>query len=135
MSRRIARPHGTSAALFATSVHDHLSEGISITDIAARVGVTPRTLQNGFRRAFNLTPAEYIRRAQASTHRCIRALLAADATAGVTNLMMNVGIVNFGRYAHVLLASKSGDFPVDDAKSCKAPMSTWIQRRRGAPCL
>jgi AraC-like DNA-binding protein len=60
-------------------VHDHLSEGISITDIAARVGVTPRTLQNGFRRAFNL--------------------LAADATAGVTNLMMNVGIVNFGRYA------------------------------------
>ena len=28
-----------------------------------------------------------------------RALLAADETAGVTKLMMNVGIVNFGRYA------------------------------------
>jgi hypothetical protein len=25
--------------------------------------------------------------------------LAADANTGVTNLMMNVGIVNFGRYA------------------------------------
>jgi len=45
-------------------VHDHLSEGISVADIAARVGVTPRTLQNGFRKSFNLTPAEYIRRAR-----------------------------------------------------------------------
>ena len=78
-------------------VHEHLSEGISITDIAARIGVTPRTLQNGFRKAFNLTPAEYIRRARIDALH--RALLAADATAGVTNLMMNVGIVNFGRYA------------------------------------
>ena len=78
-------------------VHDHLSEGISIADIAARIGVTPRTLQNGFRRAFNLTPAEYIRRARVDALH--QALLTADATAGVTNLMMNVGIVNFGRYA------------------------------------
>jgi AraC-like DNA-binding protein len=78
-------------------VHDHLAEGISITDIAARVGVTPRTLQNGFRKAFNLTPAEYIRRARIEALH--RALLAADASAGVTDLMMNVGIVNFGRYA------------------------------------
>jgi AraC-like DNA-binding protein len=78
-------------------VHEHLAEGISITDIAARVGVTPRTLQNGFRKAFNLTPAEYIRRARVDALH--RALLAADASEGVTNLMMNVGIVNFGRYA------------------------------------
>ena len=78
-------------------VHDHLSEDISVTDIAAQVGVTPRTLQNGFRKAFNLTPAEYIRRARVDALH--QALLAADASTGVTNLMMNVGIVNFGRYA------------------------------------
>ena len=78
-------------------VHEHLSEGISIADIAARVGVTPRTLQNGFRKAFNLTPAEYIRRARVDALH--QALLAADGNAGVTNLMMNVGIVNFGRFA------------------------------------
>jgi AraC-like DNA-binding protein len=78
-------------------VHDHLAEDISVADIAALVGVTPRTLQNGFRKAFNLTPAEYIRRARVDALH--RALLAADASAGVTNLMMNVGIVNFGRYA------------------------------------
>ncbi len=78
-------------------VHEHLADGISIADIAARVGVTPRTLQNGFRKAFNLTPAEYVRRARVDALH--RALLAADAGAGVTDLMMNVGIVNFGRYA------------------------------------
>jgi AraC-like DNA-binding protein len=78
-------------------VHEHLAEGISIADVAARVGVTPRTLQNGFRKAFNVTPAEYIRRARVEALH--RALLEADETAGVTNLMMNVGIVNFGRYA------------------------------------
>jgi AraC-like DNA-binding protein len=78
-------------------IHDHLSEDISVTDVAAHVGVTPRTLQNGFRKAFNLTPAEYIRRARVEALH--QALLAADANTGVTNLMMNVGIVNFGRYA------------------------------------
>ena len=78
-------------------VHEHLAEDLSITDIAASVGVTPRTLQNGFRKAYNLTPAEYLRRARVNALH--QALLAADATAGVTRLMMNVGIVNFGRYA------------------------------------
>jgi AraC-like DNA-binding protein len=78
-------------------IHEHLAEDMSISDIAAKVGVTARTLQNGFRKTFNLTPAEYIRRARVEALR--RALLAADETEGVTNLMMNVGIVNFGRYA------------------------------------
>ncbi len=78
-------------------IHEHLSEDISVSDIAARVGVTARTLQSGFRRTFNLTPAEYIRRTRVEALH--RALLAADGSAGVTELMMNVGIVNFGRYA------------------------------------
>jgi AraC-like DNA-binding protein len=78
-------------------IHEHLSENISVADIAARVGVTPRTLQNGFRKALNLTPAEYVRRARIEALH--RSLLAADATEGVTNAMINLGIVNFGRYA------------------------------------
>ena len=78
-------------------VHEHLSENISVADVAAKVGVTPRTLQNGFRKALNLTPAEYIRRVRIDALH--RTLLEADATQGVTTLMMNLGIVNFGRYA------------------------------------
>ena len=45
-------------------IHEHLAEDMSVTDIASEVGVTPRTLQSGFRKAFDLTPAEYIRRAR-----------------------------------------------------------------------
>lgn len=78
-------------------IHEHLAEDLSVTDIAAQVGVTPRTLQSGFRRAFNLTPAEYIRRARVNALH--QALLTAEETARVTHLMMSVGIVNFGRYA------------------------------------
>jgi len=78
-------------------IHEHLAEDISVSDIAARVGVTARTLQSGFRRTFNLSPAEYIRRTRVEALH--RALLAADGSAGVTDLMMKVGIVNFGRYA------------------------------------
>ena len=78
-------------------IHEHLAEDMSVTDIASTVGVTPRTLQSGFRKAFNLTPAEYVRRARVNALH--RALLTAEETAGVTNLMMKVGIVNFGRYA------------------------------------
>jgi AraC-like DNA-binding protein len=78
-------------------IHEHLAEDISVSDIAARLGVTARTLQSGFRKAFNLTPAEYIRRTRVEALH--RALLEADGSARVTDLMMNVGIVNFGRYA------------------------------------
>jgi AraC-like DNA-binding protein len=78
-------------------IHEHLAEDMSITDIASEVGVTPRTLQSGFRKAFNLTPAEYIRRARVNALH--QALLTAEETARVTTLMMSVGIVNFGRYA------------------------------------
>src|ERR1700677_2288760 len=78
-------------------IHEHLAEDMSVTDIASTVGVTPRTLQSGFRKAFSLTPAEYVRRARVNALHL--ALLTAEETAGVTNLMMKVGIVNFGRYA------------------------------------
>ncbi len=78
-------------------IHEHLSEDISVADIAAKVGVSARTLQSGFRKTFNLSPAQYVRRTRVEALH--RALLAADGSAGVTDLMMNVGIVNFGRYA------------------------------------
>jgi len=78
-------------------MHDHLAELQSVAEIAAWVGITPRTLQNGFRQVFNMTPAEYMRdiRLQALHE----ALLRADPARSVTELMQNVGIVNFGRYA------------------------------------
>jgi AraC-like DNA-binding protein len=79
-------------------MHDHLAEVHSVAEVASSVGITPRALQNGFRQAFNMTPAEYLRNLRIQALH--KALLGADPTQSVTELMQNVGIVNFGRYAH-----------------------------------
>lgn len=78
-------------------IDEHLAELRSVAEVASSIGITPRALQNGFRRVLNVTPAQYLRdiRIQA-LH---QALLRADHSCGVTELMQNVGIVNFGRYA------------------------------------
>lgn len=78
-------------------VDAHLHEIRSVAEIASAVGVTARTLQNGFKRALNVSPAEYVRRARVQALH--QALLSADASQSVTTLMASVGIVNFGRYA------------------------------------
>jgi AraC-like DNA-binding protein len=107
-----AAPHNYSEALRAGEIETvpwhvrraqeyvdaHLSEIRSVADIAASIGITSRTLQNGFRQALNMTPAEYVRRAR--IHALHRALLAAESHESVTSLMLGVGIANFGRYAH-----------------------------------
>jgi len=105
-------PHNYSAALEETIahpipwhvrrardyVHNHIADIDSVADIAASIGITTRTLQSGFRKAFNMTPAEYIRRTRVEALH--QALLVADGRQSVTDLMQAVGIVNFGRYAH-----------------------------------
>jgi AraC-like DNA-binding protein len=106
-----AAPHNYSAALERGAnqpipwyvrrardyMHDHLADLRSIAEIAGTVGITPRTLQNGFRQVFNMTPAQYMRDVRIQALHS--ALLNADPTQSVTVLMQNVGIVNFGRYA------------------------------------
>jgi AraC-like DNA-binding protein len=78
-------------------VEAHLADIRSVADLAAAIGVTPRTLQNGFRETLNVHPAEYLRRERVvALH---RALLAAGPGQTVTSTMLSVGIVNFGRYA------------------------------------
>ena len=78
-------------------VHNHIADIRSVADIAASIGITTRTLQSGFRKAFNTTPAEYVRRIRVEALH--QALLGATAGQSVTDLMQAVGIVNFGRYA------------------------------------
>lgn len=78
-------------------IHASFDESISVTDLASQVGVSVRSLQNGFRQFLGLTPVEYVRR-----HRLEKlhtALMEASADASVTELMLECGIVNFGRYA------------------------------------
>lgn len=78
-------------------IDDHLPEIRSVAEVAAAIGVSPRTLQNGFRQALGVSPAEYVRSARVQALH--RALLAAHPSQSVTALMTAVGISSFGRYA------------------------------------
>lgn len=104
-------PHNYSDAMLAVDAHisprhvrraqeyieAHLPEIRSVADIAEAIGVSPRTLQNGFKQTLNLSPVEYLRRVRVQALH--RLLLAADGSGSVTTLMTSVGIASFGRYA------------------------------------
>jgi len=74
-------------------VSTHLPETHSVAEVAAHVGISVRALQNGFRQALGLTPAEYIRQERVQ-------VLRADPQLSVASVMQALGIVSFGRYAH-----------------------------------
>ncbi|CAN5154878.1 hypothetical protein BH10PSE12_BH10PSE12_17770 [soil metagenome] len=78
-------------------IHEDLEETISVTDLATRVGVSVRSLQNGFRQFLGVTPVEYVRRHR--LEKLHQALLEGDMESSVTELMLECGIMNFGRYA------------------------------------
>ena len=110
-------------------MHDHLSDLRSVAEIAGAVGITPRSLQNGFRRVFNMTPAEYLRdiRIQALHE----SLLRADPGRSVTELMQDVGIVNFGRYAQYY-RRKMGVAPSETLRGA-VPEASSLRTGNGRP--
>ncbi|PZU56561.1 MAG: AraC family transcriptional regulator [Sphingobium sp.] len=78
-------------------IHDSFDDAVSVTDLARRVGVSVRSLQNGFRQFLGMTPVEYVRRHR--LEKLHRALMEGDPDSSVTELMLECGIMNFGRYA------------------------------------
>ncbi len=78
-------------------IHNSLDDGLSVVTLAQEVGVSVRSLQNGFRDFLGMTPVEYIR-----SHRLEqlhKALRTAPSESSVTDLMLSCGISSFGRYA------------------------------------
>lgn len=106
------QPHNYSAALAAQRhraaaprhvrlaaeyIEANLARPLTMIELARVAGVTPRTLQNGFRRAFGVSPSEFIRNLRLA--RLHEALQAAGEDETVTDAMLSVGIQHFGRYA------------------------------------
>ena len=78
-------------------IHDSIDDSISVAELAVRIGVSVRSLQNGFKQFLGMTPVEYVRRHR--LERLHKALSTGDPQASVTEQMLDCGIVNFGRYA------------------------------------
>ncbi|MFC3052407.1 AraC family transcriptional regulator [Kordiimonas pumila] len=78
-------------------IEESVDQHIVIGDLAAQVGVSVRCLQNGFREFLGMPPAEYVR--QIRLKKLHTALQNAQKNETVSNLMLDVGIYNFGRFA------------------------------------
>ena len=79
-------------------IHGHAAEPLAVADIAAAVGLSVRTLQDGFHRHLDTTPTLYLR--EVRLRRARDDLLAADpGTAKVTDVAIRWGFLQLGRFA------------------------------------
>jgi transcriptional regulator GlxA family with amidase domain len=83
-------------------IDDNAHRDIGLTDIAAAIGVTPRSVQYTFRRHLGMTPLEYLRRVRLD--RAHRDLLAADPT--VDTVTKIAGRWRFGHPGRFSMAYK-----------------------------
>lgn len=79
-------------------IQQQISTPICLKDVAREVGVTPRTLQNGFNQFLNQTPSGYIQSLRLNL--TYRALDQADPKQhSVTEILLDHGINDAGRFA------------------------------------
>lgn len=76
---------------------DHADAAITVSDVAAELGVSVRTLQEGFRRCRSTTPIAVLR--QARLQRVRDELLRRDCTIGVTAVALRFGFAHLGRFS------------------------------------
>jgi transcriptional regulator GlxA family with amidase domain len=81
-------------------IHENADRDITLSDIAAAVNVTPRSVQYVFRRHLGTTPLEYLRRVRLDCAH--RELQAADPSVDtVTAIAGRWGFAHAGRFSSV----------------------------------
>lgn len=108
-----AQPQTLRGAIAFIEENAHLD--IRLTDIAAAIGVTPRTVQYTFRRHLDTTPLEYLRRER--LHRAHRDLQAADPS--VDTVMEIAGRWRFGHPGRFSMAYKEA-FGIPPSRTLRA---------------
>jgi AraC-like DNA-binding protein len=76
---------------------DHADAPITVSDVAAHLGVSLRSLQAGFRQWRNTTPGAYLRQVRLQFVR--DELLRSGAQANVTTVAMRCGFAHLGRFS------------------------------------
>lgn len=91
-------------------IRANLSNSIAIAEICTVAGVSPRTLQDGFRRFRDATPALYIRnlRLDLARHQIAEAQ---GCDANITQIALNCGFNHVGRFAN-LYFERFGEKPL-----------------------
>lgn len=91
----------SSAALSLALDHieAHVGDLLALPDLARAAGVTPRALQQAFRRHLDTTPSEYLRRVRLDRAHHDLALGQRDDGTTVTDVAMHWGFYHPGRFA------------------------------------
>ncbi|KQX18668.1 hypothetical protein ASD39_18770 [Sphingomonas sp. Root50] len=100
-------------------IRERFRDPLSTALLASEVGVSVRSLHNGFRDFLDTTPAAYIR--QFRIEKLHHKLINAKGRISVTEAMTEAGIVNFGRYAGYYTA-KYGCNPSETLRRSTSPL-------------
>lgn len=95
------QPRGTAPKAIrraARLIETHAAEPLTVEDIAEAIGLSVRTLQDGFRRFLNTTPTSYLR--EVRLRHVHEELIAADpADTTVTEIAIRWGFLHVGRFS------------------------------------
>lgn len=80
-------------------MEDHAGEPITISDVAASVNVSVRSLQAGFQRCRNTTPTAYLRNIR--LHHVRHELINATTAISVTDVALRWGFLHLGRFSQL----------------------------------
>ncbi len=90
-------------------VHDHAAEPVTIADLSAASGLSVRSVQESFRRVFDVSPLTYLR--QVRLDRVRAELLDADPLAGaVGDVARRWGFAHLGRFSAAYV-ERFGEYP------------------------
>ncbi|WP_242090552.1 helix-turn-helix domain-containing protein [Curtobacterium sp. DN_7.5] len=90
-------------------IHAHAAEEVTVTDLSAVAGLSVRSVQESFRRVFDVSPLTYLR--QVRLDRVHEELLALDPQAGaVGDVARRWGFAHLGRFS-ASYAERFGEYP------------------------
>ncbi|WP_144710471.1 AraC family transcriptional regulator [Curtobacterium pusillum] len=90
-------------------IHDHAAEPVTIAELSAASGLSVRSVQESFRRVFDVSPLTYLRHVRLDRVRA--ELLEADAQVGaVGDVARRWGFAHLGRFS-ASYAERFGEYP------------------------
>jgi len=105
----LGQPRNARLRAAVEHVHDHAAEPITISELSAASGLSVRSVQESFRRVFDVSPLTYLR--QVRLDRVRAELLTADPQAGaVGDVARRWGFAHLGRFS-AAYAERFGEYP------------------------
>jgi transcriptional regulator GlxA family with amidase domain len=104
---------------------DHADTPITVSDVAAHLGVSLRALQVGFQKWRNTTPNALLREIRL---KFVRDRLLSDTETDVTTIAMRYGFAHLGRFS-ARYREKFGEVPSDTLRRQRSPNRRQRPRR------